>query len=226
MRYERSPARPTTPPRHRPTTPGADDTFPERAAARLRTAVVAAAFLGFGSFLYRADVGTLIPDWAWGGPAAPGDQSNSWAGVRLPPARAGDRAGIDGDEEVIGVCVAGRARAYLVRAMLDPMHHVVNDLLGGRPVSVTFCSVTRCARVLTGSPGDSPLDIKIGGWKRGGLALHVGGEDYSQETGESLTAPHARRLPYPELPFRRTTWREWRQAHPDSDVYTGDRHQG
>jgi hypothetical protein len=68
MRYERSPARPTTPPRHRLTTPGADDTFPERAAARLRTAVVAAAFLGFGCFLYRADVGTLIPDWAWGGP--------------------------------------------------------------------------------------------------------------------------------------------------------------
>jgi hypothetical protein len=223
MTQERTQTESSHPPQDRLTPPCPGGAFLERAVVWLRTGMVAAVFVVFGCFLYQVHVLALIPTWAWSDTVASGDQSNSWPGIRLPPTRAGDETGIDENEQVIGVCVAGHARAYLIRVMRRPMQHVVNDLLDGRPVSVTFCPRTQCTRVVTGPPSDEPLDIKIEGWKNDSLALHIGNEDYSQKTGENLTSPQGPRLPYPELPYQRTTWHDWRQAHPDSDIYVGDR---
>src|SRR5262249_19521733 len=95
----------------------------------------------------------------------------------------------------------------------------VNDVLGGRPVSVTYCNVLRSSRAFAGEPGGAPLEIGVGGWINRGLALRVGGEDYAQMTGECLSRPSSRRIPYEEYPHVRSTWKAWREAHPDTDVY-------
>ncbi len=169
----------------------------------------------------------LIPDWVRGTGGAAGMQRPSWPGVRTPVARPADRvSSIDENAEVIGVCIAGHARAYLVRALMrNPSRHVVNDLLEGQPVSVTFCDRTKCSRVFTG-PAGSPLDLGVGGWRNDGMSLLVGDQEYSQETGESLASPGAAPLPYPELPYERTSWRSWKRTHPDTDAYTGEQTHG
>jgi hypothetical protein len=144
-------------------------------------------------------------------------------GIRLPPVRAAADAGLDDSAEVIGICAGGRARAYLVGVMgAVPTRHVVNDLVGGRAVSVTYCDRNGCARAFSGGPADAPLDIGVGGFLNGGLVLRSEGEDYSQETGACLSSESGPALPYAVLPHMHTTWKAWRQAHPDTDVYMGD----
>jgi hypothetical protein len=155
------------------------------------------------------------------------DMPGLWPGIRLPPARAVADAALRDDDEVIGVCAGGRARAYLVRVMGWPQtRHVVNDQLGGCAVSVTYCDRTGCSRVFTGGRAAAPLELDVGGWINKGMALHTGDADYSQETGECLSHPSGPRIPYAQLPHERTTWGAWREAHPETDVYVGDSPQG
>ena len=48
-------------------------------------------------------------------------------------------------EPVIGVSIAGDNRAYPIRILI--WHEIVNDVLGGKPISVTFCPLCNAAMV-------------------------------------------------------------------------------
>src|SRR5262249_13987536 len=162
--------------------------------------------------------GFLLAEWL---PPRGEDMEIRCPGVCQPPTRTADDAGLRDDAEVIGVCAGGHSRAYYVGAMARPERHVINDVLGDQPVTATFCDRTRCSRVFAGTPGEGPLDVGVAGWMSNSLALRVGGEDYSQKTGRCLSRVWGGRIPYEEHPHVRTTWKEWRQAHPDTDVYVG-----
>jgi hypothetical protein len=56
--------------------------------------------------------------------------------VRVPGYEAADRAKLDSSEMVVAVRFGSDARAYPIRAMA--YHHVVNDVVGGVPVAVTY----------------------------------------------------------------------------------------
>jgi len=149
-------------------------------------------------------------------------------GIRLPRTVPADAAQVKQDAEVIGVTVAGQARAYLVSSF-DPMPgsrhevHVVNDVIAGVPVSVTHCVRTGCTKVYTAAPSSEPLDIGVGGWAgddHPGLLLTVGSVRYRQDTGQPLTEG-ASAFPYAEGKFIHTTWEQWRKHHPKSDLYRG-----
>ena len=147
-----------------------------------------------------------------------------FSGIRMPPAKPAPSAELDDEAEVIGVCVGNHARAYAVESMGFPApRHVVNDMLGGRAVSVTYCDRRRCSRVFTRAGGAGPLALDVGGWLESkGMLLHVEEVLYAQETGENLSAENEAPIPYPEWPHVRTTWGSWRKTHPDSDVYVGE----
>ena len=123
------------------------------------------------------------------------------------------------DEPVVGVVAAGTARAYRLGGMDTPARHVVNDVLGGRPVTVTYCNRTGCARVLTGS-GGGPLGVGVGGYLDG-LVLTLGGRFYRQDDLSAVADGPAPACPLADLGFERTTWGAWRRAHPDTDLYLG-----
>jgi hypothetical protein len=53
------------------------------------------------------------------------------------------------------------------------------------------------------------------------LLLSIGAAHYRQDTGEALEAD-APPFPYTQLNYQRTTWKQWRTAHPDTDVYLRD----
>jgi len=126
------------------------------------------------------------------------------------------------DTSVIGVTVGGKHRAYSLSALGGVSEHVVNDMLAGRPVSVTYCTRTGCVRVFTQSNGQR-LRLAVGGWydKAGEkqMVLRDGTGRYFQENGRSMSSGEP--LPYQQLDYQLTTWGEWRKAHPDTDVYTG-----
>jgi len=145
-------------------------------------------------------------------------------GITRPPALGADEAGLDPNEEVIGVAVGGKARAYRLRAFLDPSSHIVNDLIEQTPVSVAYCDISDCTRVYTGPKGGGPLDIAQAGLRDGDMVVKIGGVPISHKSGTPIdpTAgpPSAR---YELLPTTRMTWGEWRRLHPDTDVYVGER---
>ena len=54
-----------------------------------------------------------------------------------PPSVPADEAPWGDDERVIGVVVGGKARAYPVSMLTR--HELVNDLLGGKPILISYC---------------------------------------------------------------------------------------
>jgi hypothetical protein len=101
-----------------------------------------------------------------------------------------------------------------------PSSHVINDVLGGVPVSVTYCDRYHCTRVFTGDTAGDPLDLSVSGVKQGGLILRAGGHSYLQDSGAPLS-PDDPAFPYLAHDAVVQTWGEWRRAHPDTDVYLG-----
>ena len=124
---------------------------------------------------------------------------------------------------VIGVTMGESHRAYAVKAFDAIPSHVVNDLLGGRPVTVTRCANTECVKVFTELTGRRRLGVAVGGWfGRDGseeLLLRVGSNRYHQQSGEPVG--EAPPFPYPTLDYELTTWGEWLRQHPDTDLYAG-----
>jgi len=171
--------------------------------------------------------------WYWrGGRAEPQPASAdvlpmAQPGVRLPPASPAESARLNDADEVIGVSAGAQARAYAVAAFAPRpggqySTHVVNDRLGGSPVTVAYCDRTGCAKVYTDARDEGPLDVAVGGWtNRGGhdsMVLLVGSIRYRQDTGEPLDGD-APPFPYAQRAFVRTTWKQWREVHPNTDVY-------
>jgi hypothetical protein len=142
-------------------------------------------------------------------------------GLRQPPTHPAKDAPVADDAEVIGVSSGGRHRAYLVSAMSRMNSHVVNDLLGGAPVTVTYCDRTRCARAFTAEAHPDPLDFSVGGFLDEQMLLRVDGTFFYQGTGRRTAGREDEVLPFAAHPFERTSWKVWKEAHPDTDIYIG-----
>jgi hypothetical protein len=154
----------------------------------------------------------------------PGWYANQSKGVVQPTTLAAESSGMRDDEEVIGVVVGGKARAYRLDALRDRTRHLVNDLLGGVPVAVTYCDISDCVRVYTDPQGDSTMEIEVAGLTEGEMVMKLGGVLYFQKSGRPMKpgdGPAA--IPFELLSPTRTTWKEWAQRHPETDVYVGPR---
>jgi len=136
----------------------------------------------------------------------------------LPPVVKAADARLSAAEPVIGIFVAGKARAYRADALSEPTNHVVSDRVGDRGVVVTYCDVTGCARAFSGN-GPNLLDIRTGGYDDG-LVLFAAGRRYRQDTQAPAEPGVKVPFPYLQIEVFRTTWGEWLEAHPDTDVVT------
>jgi hypothetical protein len=141
-------------------------------------------------------------------------------GIQNPPLVAARDAALKPDDEVIGVSVAGRHRAYLIGALSEMSGHVVNDLVGDLPVTVTYCDRSDCSQVFTADARGKALEIGTWGWN-GGLLLNLDDQTFEQETGKSMFPSATTIDSLPKLPFVRMKWKDWIALHPDSEVYVG-----
>ncbi len=155
--------------------------------------------------------------------------SDPWLKVEFspvvrPPIRPAEQAGLSEDEEVIGVEVDGKARAYRISALTDESHHVVNDLIGAVPVSVTYCDLSDCIRVYTDEARGDPLDVGVAGLFNGEeMVVRLKRDYYLQKSGAPVRPEAAPAYsPYALLSSTRTTWKAWKRSHPDTEVYEGD----
>lgn len=141
-------------------------------------------------------------------------------GINAPIIKLASEVDLKEEDKIIGFSQFGKPRAYPIKMMSGMLNRVVNDVFpvgdSSRmaPVTVTYCSMTDCARVLTGeSPeGASHLDLGTLGLLDGGLALRWKGRQFKQNDQiEGLT----------DLPFELTTWGEWKSKYPETEVFAG-----
>ena len=160
-----------------------------------------------------------------------------WGGVRLdgipalidPPrtsaAEAVEAGTFEDDERVFGLCVDWACHAYPLRYL--SWHELVDDVIGGRPIAVSFCTLCGSGvafsaetpdhrRRLFGTSGLLYRSNKLMFDKKT-LTL------WSNITGEAVLGPLAgapgeatERLRF--LPVAVATWGGWRREHPETTV--------
>jgi hypothetical protein len=139
-----------------------------------------------------------------------------------PPSLPAHEANLRPDEKVIGVEVGGKARAYRFAAFERMSGHLVNDLVGGVPVSIAYCDMTECLRVYSEPQGSEPLDLNVAGVLNGEMIMRHGGRMYFHRSGKEVEPGNGSPpLPYALITPTVTTWKEWIASHPDTRVYVG-----
>lgn len=138
-----------------------------------------------------------------------------------PPVVDAGRAGhMRGDDVVLGLIVAGRARAYpwwILRG-----YHVVNDEVGGRRVVVAFCEACSAACAFLPRAGGELLTFHACRLRDGSFDMcdYETGGFWSPFAGRALSGPRAG-LVLERLPAVLATWAQWSKEHPDGQVLLG-----
>ena len=129
-------------------------------------------------------------------------------------------------DEVIGVVINGEARAY-PRRIID-WHEMVNDTVGGVPVSLAYCTLCNSAILY-----DGRLNGKVYRFGTSGMLYRSNKLMYDRETrtlweqytGEPVWGDLVGQgLKLDVLPVVHTRWIDWVARHPDTkvlDINTG-----
>ena len=159
-----------------------------------------------------------------------------WGGVRvdgIPPLEHPDfvtpsdaAAWIGPKDRVIGVEINGDARAY-PRRIID-WHEMVNDTVGGIPVSLAYCTLCGSAILYDGRVGDQVYRFGTSGllYRSNKLMYdRTTNTLWEQFTGEPVWGDLVGSgIQLDILPVVHTTWEEWLAEHPDTlvlDIDTG-----
>ncbi len=172
----------------------------------------------FGEFLTEEKPRTIRPEEVVFG----GVKKDGIPALRNPRRVAASEAGfLEDRERVFGISVAGQARAYPQR-ILD-WHEMANDVLGGRTVTLSYCTLcgSGIAFDTTLADGETYTFGSSGLLYRSNKLMydHQTQSLWSNLTGEPVWGSlvgKGKRLPI--LPMVVTTWGEWRSRHPTTDV--------
>lgn len=121
-------------------------------------------------------------------------------------------------DRVLGVFLNGESKAYPV-AILN-WHEVVNDVVGNKPVLVTWCPLCGSSVVFDPVVEGRRLTFGVSGllYKRNALFYdHETMGLWSQLLSHAVTGPMAG-SPLRVLPATNATWEEWKKAHPETSV--------
>jgi hypothetical protein len=172
----------------------------------------------FAEFLREEWPGTIRPEEiVWGGVKK--DGIPALANPKTVP--AAEASYLKDEERVFGVYLNGEARAYPHR-ILD-WHEMANDVIGGRPVSLSYC--TLCGSGILFDTRLGPEEVYTFGSSgllyRSNKLMYDRQTDslWSNLTGEPVLGRlvgRGKRLQV--LPLVVTTWGEWRRRHPDTRV--------
>jgi len=112
----------------------------------------------------------------------------------------------------------GETRAYPLRVMT--FHEIVNDEVGGLPVSVTYCPLCNAAIVFDRNVDGEILDFgTTGKLRRSDLVMYDRQTDswWQQFSGESITGSYAG-TELTMLPSQLVSWERFAEANPDAMV--------
>ena len=141
----------------------------------------------------------------------------------VPVAESSDLAAT---EPVIGLVVAGDARAYPLRILIR--HEIVNDTVGGIPVAVTYCPLCNSAVVFDRRVAGEATEFGTTGKLRNSdLVMYDRATEswWQQFLGEAIVgARTGTRLKV--LPARLESWERFAQRFPDGRVLVPRLHFG
>lgn len=127
------------------------------------------------------------------------------------------------DEDIVmAIELDGDARAYPV-AILN-YHEIVNDVIAGRPVAVTYCPLCGSGLVFERTFHDRVVEFGVSGLLRNSdLILYDRATEslWQQITGRALAGP-MRGQALRTLPVAMTRWGTWKAAYPDTRVLSTD----
>ncbi|WP_290650326.1 DUF3179 domain-containing protein [Aquisalimonas sp.] len=125
---------------------------------------------------------------------------------------------LEDEDRVIGVYRNGKARAYPQRILV--WHEIVNDTIAGDPVAVTYCPLTGTA--LGFERGETELGVS-GRLVNSNLIMYDRATDsfWPQILGTAINGPLAGEG-LEEFRVFWTTWENWRDRHPDTEVLSSD----
>ncbi|MBM3509591.1 MAG: DUF3179 domain-containing protein [Alphaproteobacteria bacterium] len=124
---------------------------------------------------------------------------------------------------VFGIEIDGDARAYPKRIM--DWHEIVNDTVGGVPVTLAYCALSNAALLYDAVPPGRRQRLTFGnsGFAHHSNKLMFDAETdtlWHQATGRPVVGELTGSAPLAMRPLTVTTWRAWRSLHPDSKVLT------
>jgi len=194
--------------------PNPQGTPPGYAAWKGATLALATDDAAFRRFLNPETGATVrLDEVVWGGVGV-----DAIPALENPPTTA-DGSWLQADDLIAGVLLGGQARAYPLRII--NWHEMVNDVVGGVPVSLAYCTLCGSA-VLYGTAGpDGPRTFGSSGLLMRSNKLMFDRQSdtlWNQLTGEPVVGPGAGGEPLPMLPVVIETWAEWSRRHPDTDV--------
>ncbi len=169
---------------------------------------------GFDVTNATVDTALILP----GGPPRDGIPA-----LTLPEHVAAEEADfLSDDDRVLGVALNGIARAYPI--MILNYHEIVNDVFGTDRVVVTYCPLCGSGIVFDADVDGDVLSFGVSGLLYNSDVLMYDRETdslWSQILATAISGPMVDRA-LDRLPVTHTTWRNWREAHPQTQVLSID----
>ncbi len=131
---------------------------------------------------------------------------------------AGDASYIRPQDRVLGLEVNGVRRAYPIRIL--NYHEIVNDIIGGKAVAITFCPLCGTGMAFNAERGGRIVEFGVSGLLYNSDVLlydRQTGSLWSQIMKTAVTGP-MKGTKLVDLPVAHTTWRDWLERNPDTEV--------
>ena len=128
---------------------------------------------------------------------------------------------VDSNRLVIGVSINGAAKAYPIRFL--GYHHHVQDIVGGKPILVTYCTVCRTGRVFEPIINGKKETFRLVGMDHFNAMLEDATSKswWQQATGKAIVGK-LKGQQLPEVLSTQTSLIKWLELHPDSQVMQAD----
>lgn len=171
----------------------------------------------FGKLIYAGVHARIrLEEIVWGGVPLDGIPS-----IDDPATTPATEAGFMRDRELVfGVHAGGAYRAYPKRVL--SWHEMLNDRVGGEPVALSYCTLCGSAILYATRNGNGRRLLGTSGLLYRSNKLMYDRESFglwSNLTGEAVLGEEASRGEVLALmPVTLTSWKEWRTAHPGTDV--------
>ena len=132
-----------------------------------------------------------------------------------------DKNKVDSNRLVIGVLINGEAKAYPIQFL--GYHHHIQDIVGGKPIMVTYCTVCRTGRVFEPLVNGKKEKFRLVGMDHFNAMLEDATTKswWRQVTGEAITGK-LKGQQLPEVFSTQASLNDWLQLNPNSLIMQAD----
>ena len=122
---------------------------------------------------------------------------------------------LEPEDEVLGLVLNGEVRCYPLKVLRKP--HFLHDTVGGVPVAPTFCERSGAALAFRDEWQGQRLDLNVAGYSNNNVVFYEGHSDgMIQQLAAEIGAGPNEGDPLQVFPMTRTTWKHWRELHPET----------